>query len=63
MATTGTYDYGIVALSDILAVFVSCAALDLAGRVTAAHRTPGTRRIHIKIPLPPSYRKVRAPVD
>ncbi len=33
---TGSYDYGLVALSVVLAMFSSYAALDLAGRVTAA---------------------------
>jgi NO-binding membrane sensor protein with MHYT domain len=33
---SGTYDYGLVAISVLLAVFCSYAALDLAGRVTAA---------------------------
>jgi NO-binding membrane sensor protein with MHYT domain len=32
----GSYDYGLVALSVIIAVFASYAALDLAGRVTSA---------------------------
>src|ERR1035438_2050968 len=32
----GAYDYGLVAISVVLAVFGSYAALDLAGRVTAA---------------------------
>jgi len=34
----GSYDYGLVALSVALAMVASYAALDLAGRVTAAHR-------------------------
>lgn len=34
----GTYDYRLVALSVVLAMFASYAALDLAGRVTAARR-------------------------
>jgi diguanylate cyclase (GGDEF)-like protein/PAS domain S-box-containing protein len=33
---TGSYDYGLVALSVVLAMFSSYAALDLGGRVTAA---------------------------
>src|SRR6201993_1168344 len=33
----GTYDYRLVALSVIIAICASYAALDLAGRVTAAH--------------------------
>jgi diguanylate cyclase (GGDEF)-like protein/PAS domain S-box-containing protein len=36
-ALSGTYDYRLVALSVVLAIFASYAALDLAGRVTAAH--------------------------
>jgi NO-binding membrane sensor protein with MHYT domain len=32
----GSYDYGLVALSVLIAIFASYAALDLAGRVTAA---------------------------
>src|SRR6202035_3644041 len=35
-ALNGSYDYGLVAISVVLAVFGSYAALDLAGRVTAA---------------------------
>ena len=35
---TGTYDYRLVALSVVLAIAASYAALDLAGRVTAARR-------------------------
>ena len=35
---TGTYDYRLVALSAVLAMGSSYAALDLAGRVTAARR-------------------------
>jgi diguanylate cyclase (GGDEF)-like protein/PAS domain S-box-containing protein len=38
MAMTSTYDYGLVALSVVLAMFASYAALDLAGRVTATRR-------------------------
>jgi diguanylate cyclase (GGDEF)-like protein/PAS domain S-box-containing protein len=34
----GTYDYRLVALSVVLAIFASYAALDLAGRVTATRR-------------------------
>src|ERR1017187_5079073 len=34
-AMKGSYDYGLVALSIVLAMFASYAALDLAGRVTA----------------------------
>jgi len=34
---SGSYDYRLVALSVVLALFASYAALDLAGRVTAAH--------------------------
>jgi diguanylate cyclase (GGDEF)-like protein/PAS domain S-box-containing protein len=34
----GSYDYRLVALSVVLATFAAYAALDLAGRVTAAHR-------------------------
>ncbi len=34
----GTYDYRLVALSVVLAIFASYVALDLAGRVTAARR-------------------------
>src|SRR6267142_794967 len=33
----GAYNYGLVALSVLIAIFSSYAALDLAGRVTAAH--------------------------
>src|SRR6266478_1061912 len=33
----GAYNYGLVALSVLIAIFASYAALDLAGRVTAAH--------------------------
>lgn len=36
MKMVGTYDLGLVALSVIIAIFASFAALDLAGRVTAA---------------------------
>jgi len=36
MLLSGTYDYRLVALSVVLAMFASYAALDLAGRVTAA---------------------------
>ncbi|MFZ0817019.1 MAG: diguanylate cyclase [Candidatus Sulfotelmatobacter sp.] len=36
MAISGSYDYGLVALSIALAMFASYAALDLAGRVTSA---------------------------
>src|SRR5207302_3638155 len=36
-ALSGGYDYRLVALSIVLAVFASYAALDLAGRVTSAH--------------------------
>ncbi|HMC62581.1 MAG TPA: MHYT domain-containing protein, partial [Candidatus Solibacter sp.] len=36
VAMTGSYDYRLVALSVLLAIFASYAALDLAGRVTAA---------------------------
>src|ERR1700730_5884160 len=32
----GSYNYGLVALSVLIAIFASYAALDLAGRVTAA---------------------------
>ncbi len=32
----GSYNYGLVALSVVIAIFASYAALDLAGRVTAA---------------------------
>jgi NO-binding membrane sensor protein with MHYT domain len=32
----GSYDYGLVALSIVLAMFTSYAALDLAGRVASA---------------------------
>jgi len=32
----GSYDYGLVTLSVVLAMFASYAALDLAGRVTCA---------------------------
>src|SRR5207302_9699118 len=35
---TGSYDYGEVTRSIVIAVAASYAALDLAGRVTAAHR-------------------------
>jgi diguanylate cyclase (GGDEF)-like protein/PAS domain S-box-containing protein len=38
MMLHGTYDYRLVALSVMLAMFASYAALDLAGRVTAARR-------------------------
>ncbi len=38
MVLSGTYDYRLVVLSVVLAMFASYAALDLAGRVTAAHR-------------------------
>ena len=38
MSMTGTYDYRLVALSVVLAIAASYAALDLAGRVTAANR-------------------------
>jgi two-component system, sensor histidine kinase and response regulator len=34
---TGTYDYRLVAISILIAIFAAYAALDLAGRVTAAH--------------------------
>jgi len=34
---SGSYDYRLVALSIMMAMFASYAALDLAGRVTAAH--------------------------
>src|SRR6202158_5293076 len=34
----GSYNYGLVALSVLIAIFASYAALDLAGRVTAARR-------------------------
>ena len=34
---TGTYSYGLVALSVLIAIVASYAALDLAGRVTSAH--------------------------
>src|ERR1700675_206916 len=37
VATSGSYDYRLVALSVLIAVFSSYAALDLAARVTAAH--------------------------
>jgi NO-binding membrane sensor protein with MHYT domain len=40
-ALAGTYDYRLVALSVLIAVLASYAALDLAGRVTAAR---GRRR-------------------
>lgn len=33
----GSYDYRLVALSVLISVFASYAALDLAGRVTSAH--------------------------
>src|SRR5258707_700262 len=33
----GTYNFGLVAVSVLIAVFAAYAALDLAGRVTAAH--------------------------
>ncbi len=33
----GSYDYRLVALSVVLAIFSSYAAVDLAGRVTSAH--------------------------
>src|SRR6267154_2253330 len=33
---SGSYNYGLVALSVLIAIFASYAALDLAGRVTAA---------------------------
>jgi diguanylate cyclase (GGDEF)-like protein/PAS domain S-box-containing protein len=36
-AMSGSYDYGLVALSILLAMVASYAALDLAGRVTSAH--------------------------
>jgi signal transduction histidine kinase/DNA-binding response OmpR family regulator len=36
-ALVGTYDYRLVALSILIAVFAAYAALDLAGRVTASH--------------------------
>src|ERR1041385_5817868 len=36
MEISGSYDYRLVALSVVIAVFASYAALDLAGRVTAA---------------------------
>ena len=36
-AMTGSYDYGEVSRSIVIAVAASYAALDLAGRVTAAH--------------------------
>ena len=37
MAVVGSYDYRLVALSIVIAVVASYAALDVAGRVTAAH--------------------------
>src|SRR5229473_5169698 len=37
MAIKGSYDYRLVALSVLIAVLASYAALDLAARVTAAH--------------------------
>ncbi len=37
IAVSGSYDYRLVALSIVLAVFASYAALDLAGRVTSTH--------------------------
>jgi NO-binding membrane sensor protein with MHYT domain len=37
MALAYSYNYGLVALSALIAIFASYAALDLAGRVTAAH--------------------------
>jgi diguanylate cyclase (GGDEF)-like protein/PAS domain S-box-containing protein len=37
MTLSGSYDYRLVALSIVLAIVASYAALDLAGRVTAAH--------------------------
>src|SRR5215472_15429764 len=43
MILHGTYDYRLVVLSVALAMFASYAALDLAGRVTAARR--GTRAL------------------
>src|SRR5271170_87200 len=36
MRMTGTYDLGLVALSVVIAVFASFAALDLTGRITAS---------------------------
>ena len=36
IALVGWYDYRLVALSVVIAIFASYAALDLAGRVTAA---------------------------
>jgi PAS domain S-box-containing protein len=36
MAMVGSYDYGLVALSVVIAIFASYAALDLAGRTTEA---------------------------
>src|SRR5580704_2902823 len=36
----GTYDYRLVALSVVIAILASYAALDLAGRVTAARGSP-----------------------
>src|SRR5882672_5011937 len=38
MPMSGGYDWRLVALSVVIAVFASYAALDLAGRVTASHR-------------------------
>jgi diguanylate cyclase (GGDEF)-like protein/PAS domain S-box-containing protein len=37
MVLSGSYDYRLVGLSAVLAIFASYAALDLAGRVTSAH--------------------------
>jgi PAS domain S-box-containing protein len=37
IALTGTYDYRLVALSVLIAILASYAALDLGGRVTASH--------------------------
>ena len=40
MSITGTYDLGLVALSVVIAIFASFAALDLTGRITASRNKP-----------------------
>jgi NO-binding membrane sensor protein with MHYT domain len=40
MKMTGTYDLGLVALSVVIAIFASFAALDLTGRITASRDKP-----------------------
>src|ERR1700730_547864 len=41
LTLTGSYDYRLVAVSLLIAIFASYAALDLAGRVTAARGCVG----------------------